>query len=131
MSQPGQEKANQMKAYLDKHMESKMQGIDERNQRRADLEQQMENMKLSSEVKQKMIAQFDEQEAAEPKRKMNVDDFELLTIIGRGAFGEVRVARKKDTKQVYAMKIMKKSEMVKKNQVAHIRAERYVALCCL
>lgn len=120
-----------MKAYLDKHMESKMQGIDERNQRRADLEQQMENMKLSSEVKQKMIAQFDEQEAAEPKRKMNVDDFELLTIIGRGAFGEVRVARKKDTKQVYAMKIMKKSEMVKKNQVAHIRAERYVALCCL
>ncbi len=31
--------------------------------------------------------------------------------------GKVRVVRKKDNKQVYAMKIMKKSEMVKKNQV--------------
>jgi hypothetical protein len=28
--------------------------------------------------------------------------------------------------QVYAMKVMRKSEMVKKNQVAHIRAERDV-----
>ena len=43
-----------------------------------------------------------------------------------GAFGEVRVCRKKDTKQVYAMKVMKKNEMLKKNQVAHIRAERDV-----
>lgn len=51
-------------------------------------------------------------------------DFDLLTIIGRGAFGEVRVVRKKDTRAVYAMKIMKKTEMLKKNQVQHIRAER-------
>ncbi len=32
----------------------------------------------------------------------------------------------KADKQVYAMKIMKKNEMLKKNQVAHIRAERDV-----
>jgi serine/threonine protein kinase len=43
-----------------------------------------------------------------------------------GAFGEVRVCRKKDDGKVFAMKIMKKTEMVKKNQVAHIRAERDV-----
>jgi serine/threonine protein kinase len=51
---------------------------------------------------------------------------QTLTIIGRGAFGEVRVCRKKDDKKIYAMKIMKKSEMLKKNQVQHIRAERDV-----
>lgn len=45
---------------------------------------------------------------------------------GRGAFGEVRVCRKKDDQAVYAMKIMKKSEMLRKNQVNHIRAERDV-----
>jgi hypothetical protein len=39
---------------------------------------------------------------------------------------QVRVCRKKDDKKVYAMKIMKKTEMLKKNQVAHIRAERDV-----
>jgi serine/threonine kinase 38 len=38
----------------------------------------------------------------------------------------VRVCRKKDDKKIYAMKIMKKSEMLKKNQVQHIRAERDV-----
>ena len=49
---------------------------------------------------------------------------------------QVRVSRKKDDKKIYAMKIMKKSEMLKKNQVAHIRAERDVlalagaVLCC-
>ena len=47
---------------------------------------------------------------------------QTLTIIGRGAFGEVRVCRKKDDKKIYAMKIMKKSEMLKKNQV---RAEAH------
>ncbi len=56
---------------------------------------------------------------------MGLADFDLLTTIGRGAFGEVRVVRKKDSGDIFAMKIMKKSEMLKKNQVAHIRAERY------
>jgi serine/threonine protein kinase len=40
--------------------------------------------------------------------------------------GEVRICRKKDDKKIYAMKMMKKTEMLKKNQVAHIRAERDV-----
>ena len=41
--------------------------------------------------------------------KLSVDDFEPLTIIGRGAFGEVRVVRKKDTGEVFAMKKLRKS----------------------
>ena len=53
-------------------------------------------------------------------------DFEPLSIIGRGAFGEVRICRVKATGEVVAMKKMKKSEMVYKNQVAHVKAEREV-----
>ena len=45
-------------------------------------------------------------------------------IIGRGAFGEGRVCREKKTNEVVAIKKMKKSEMIYKNQVAHVRAER-------
>ena len=51
-------------------------------------------------------------------------DFEPLKIIGRGAFGEVRVCRDKKTRDVVAIKKMKKNEMIFKNQVAHVRAER-------
>jgi serine/threonine kinase 38 len=53
-----------------------------------------------------------------------VRDFEPLKIIGRGAFWEVRVCRNKKTAEVVAIKKMKKTEMIYKNQVAHVRAER-------
>lgn len=43
---------------------------------------------------------------------------------GRGAFGEVKLAQKKDTGQIYAMKILRKADMLEKDQVAHVRAER-------
>lgn len=55
---------------------------------------------------------------------MSVNDFKKIKVIGRGAFGEVQVVKLKATGEVYAMKIMKKAEMVKKNQVQHIKAER-------
>lgn len=64
------------------------------------------------------------------KHRRNVGDFEKLAVIGRGAFGEVRLVREKTTpspggdRRVYAMKMLRKSEMLKKNQIAHVRAER-------
>lgn len=38
-------------------------------------------------------------------------------MIGRGAFGEVRLVQKVDTGHVYAMKILRKVEMLEKDQV--------------
>ena len=38
-------------------------------------------------------------------------------MIGRGAFGEVRLVQKKDTGHVYAMKILRKADMLEKEQV--------------
>ncbi|KAL8498065.1 hypothetical protein ACS0TY_021410 [Phlomoides rotata] len=58
------------------------------------------------------------------RHKISVDDFELLTIIGRGAFGEVRLCREKKTGDIYAMKKLKKSEMLSRGQVEHVKAER-------
>ena len=58
------------------------------------------------------------------RKRYSVDDFEPLAVIGRGAFGEVRLVRLKDTGEVLAMKSMNKEVMIKKNQVAHLRAER-------
>jgi len=58
------------------------------------------------------------------RKKLSARDFDPIAIIGRGAFGEVRVCKWKETGEVVAMKKMNKSEMEYKNQVAHIRAER-------
>ena len=40
-----------------------------------------------------------------------------LQVIGKGAFGEVRLVQKIDTGHVYAMKILRKADMVEKEQV--------------
>ncbi len=45
---------------------------------------------------------------------MTINDFESIAIIGRGAFGEVRLCRDKQGELV-AIKKMKKEEMIKKN----------------
>ncbi|KAB5534988.1 hypothetical protein DKX38_018074 [Salix brachista] len=74
-----------------------------------------------------ILKKFEEKETEYMRRqrhKMGVDDFELLTIIGRGAFGEVRLCREKTSGNVYAMKKLKKSEMLRRGQVEHVKAER-------
>jgi len=47
---------------------------------------------------------------------MSVNDFEPIAIIGRGAFGEVRLCKSKEGELV-AVKKMRKDEMIKRNQV--------------
>ena len=42
------------------------------------------------------------------RKKITMKDFDLLTIIGRGAFGEVRICRFKENGEVVAMKKMRK-----------------------
>merc|ERR1712013_931728 len=58
------------------------------------------------------------------RSKLGAADFEAIKVIGKGAFGEVRLVQKVDTGHIYAMKVLRKSEMVSKEQVGHVRAER-------
>ena len=55
---------------------------------------------------------------------MTAFNFEPLKIIGKGAFGEVRLCRNIENQEIVAIKKMIKQDMLKKNQVAHIKAER-------
>ncbi|KAH0631567.1 hypothetical protein JD844_005951 [Phrynosoma platyrhinos] len=58
--------------------------------------------------------------------RLQRDDFEILKVIGRGAFSEVAVVKQKRTSQVYAMKIMNKWDMLKRGEVSCFREERDV-----
>ena len=51
------------------------------------------------------------------RARLTVDDFEPVKVIGKGAFGEVRLVQKHDTGHIYAMKILRKTDMVEKDQV--------------
>ena len=60
------------------------------------------------------------------RQKISIFDFVPIKIIGKGAFGEVRLCKYIPTDDIVAIKKMKKEEMHKKNQVLHVRAERDV-----
>lgn len=51
-------------------------------------------------------------------------NYNTLKIIGKGAFGEVRLVQRKHDGKIYALKSLIKQEMHKKDQLAHVRAER-------
>jgi serine/threonine protein kinase len=55
-----------------------------------------------------------------------VEDFELLRVLGKGSFGKVFLVRLGVTGAVYAMKVLKKSEVVRRRQVEHTKAERRI-----
>jgi len=50
----------------------------------------------------------------------------MLKVIGRGAFGVVVLCRTLDDGKIYAMKKLKKTQMVAERQLLHLRAERNI-----
>lgn len=61
--------------------------------------------------------------------EVTVEDFELLKVVGKGAFGKVMLVRRNDglhIGEVYAMKVLKKSVIEYKQQVEHTQAERRI-----
>ena len=75
-------------------------------------------------------------EKGDPAARLD-DEYEVLKILGKGSFGVVRLVREKSSaslyrdgtlgsvpKQVYAMKVIRKSDMLRTSQEGHLRAER-------
>lgn len=57
---------------------------------------------------------------------VQLEDFKLLKVLGRGSFGKVMQVRKISDGKVYAMKILRKRTIIQRNQVEHTKAERKI-----
>lgn len=55
-------------------------------------------------------------------------DFEFLKVIGKGSFGKVLLARHRTEQQVFAVKVLQKVAIMKRNEAKHIMSERNVLL---
>ncbi|XP_029838602.2 serine/threonine-protein kinase Sgk1 isoform X1 [Ixodes scapularis] len=55
-------------------------------------------------------------------------DFEFLKVIGKGSFGRVMLARHKVERKLYAVKVLQKKMILKRNERNHIMSERNVLL---
>jgi len=58
--------------------------------------------------------------------KVSLEDFDLLKVLGKGGFGKVMLVRKKGTTDIYAMKVLKKEAVIRRNQVAHTKTETHI-----
>lgn len=58
-----------------------------------------------------------------PKLGKKLNDFELQTTLGTGTFGRVRLCKDKADGAYYALKILRKAEIIRLKQVEHIKSE--------
>lgn len=57
-----------------------------------------------------------------------IDSFEVMTTLGKGAFGRVRLARHKETSTLWAIKMLKKKNVVESGSICHLVREKDVLL---
>ena len=58
----------------------------------------------------------------------SIKDFEIIKPISKGAFGSVFLAKKRTTGDYYAIKVLKKADMIAKNQITNVKAERMILM---
>lgn len=61
-----------------------------------------------------------------PDSPPRLDAFKLIKVIGKGSFGKVFLVREIKTSQMFALKVLKKDNIIKRNQVEHTKTERSV-----
>lgn len=57
-------------------------------------------------------------------QNVGLEDFEIMRLVGQGAFGKVFQVRKRGTAEIYAMKVMRKDKILEKNHAKYMKAER-------
>ena len=61
-------------------------------------------------------------------KKVTLQDFEIKKVLGRGSFGKVFLVFKKDTKEVFAMKALRKDVIIEYDQVESTKLEKDILL---
>lgn len=121
------DRAEATKELLEQRLKNRRNEMAERRSRRMELNRILADPAVDEDTKRKMQSEFEVRERdvlREARKRSSPSDFDPLVIIGRGAFGEVKLVRCKEDGKIYAMKTMHKTMMIMKNQSSHVRAER-------
>lgn len=63
-----------------------------------------------------------------PMPSVSMDDFTIISVLGRGYFGKVMLVRKKDTNKYYALKVVRKTKLLESGGMASLIAERNIMM---
>ncbi|KAG9205815.1 Serine/threonine-protein kinase [Epicoccum nigrum] len=121
------QQATMSKGLINTFFKDSVQRARDRNQRALELESIMKEPSISDNRKaQKELSMRNAeiQYLRFLRTKEKPDNFSTLKVIGKGAFGEVKLVQRKNDGKIYALKSLVKQEMFKKDQLAHVRSER-------
>ena len=62
------------------------------------------------------------------KKKVDLENFTLMTVLGKGSYAKVILVRKRDTNEIFAMKVLKKKNIAKRRQEEHTLTERSILI---
>lgn len=116
------------KFFMEQHIENVQKSYNQRNFRKTKLENEMKYGSFDEEEKKqlrKILYQKESNYIRLKRAKMDKTMFTRIKHIGVGAFGEVSLVKSVDAPhEYYAMKTLRKADVLKRNQVAHVKAER-------
>ncbi|OAY80238.1 Serine/threonine-protein kinase CBK1 [Ananas comosus] len=121
-----QQRVAAAKQYIENHYREQLRILHERKERRSILEQKLADDHVSKEEQNRLLKYLERKESEYmrlQRHKMGVADFEVLTKIGKGAFGEVMICREKTTSHVEHVR-------AERNFLAEIDSDFIVKLYC-
>uniref|UniRef100_A0A1S4A212 Serine/threonine-protein kinase 38-like n=1 Tax=Nicotiana tabacum TaxID=4097 RepID=A0A1S4A212_TOBAC len=86
------QKSAAAKQIIENHYKNYLQGLQDRLERRRTLQRKAQEAQIPDDEQEKMLRNLERRETEYmrlQRHKVGIDDFELLTVIGKGAFGEV------------------------------------------
>lgn len=121
------EQSSSTKIFFESYYHRLLTNPSGRSRRYLQLERKLESMGLSEAEKADMRKEWQANETEYMRlmrERVSVNSFHLVKTIGHGAFGVVKLVQEKETGLYFAMKVMRKADMLKKGQEGHVRAER-------
>lgn len=122
------EKSVAAKVYLENYFYGMFKRVTPRAERRAQLESELKkasylNLEERAELRRALLEKETEYLRV-LRSRVGVHSFNMIKTVGHGAFGVVKLVREKQSGTLYAMKVLRKADMLKKGQEGHVKAER-------
>ena len=121
------EQARKTKDFIEQYYANLERKQTQRRARRNTLRTELESRLSGADQEHVVLRELERLEADHMRAERSgrsVADFDIMRVIGRGAFGEVRLVRERTTGRIFAMKTMSKAIMLRKGEVEHLRTER-------